>query len=140
MFPEKPKFVHYHVPIYSGCEDFDRNDKRYLYALFHWIPHFDQFKVMTVFENHVHSFKRTKPLRGNYARENGTVYVGDGSFGAIVEEKCRPDRTVALFEKQGNINHFWLSVVDNHTVSHAAYNTTGAVIDQFTQLVSTYTF
>ena len=95
---------------------------------------------MTVFENHVHSFKRTKPLKGNFARENGTVYVGDGSFGAILQESCKPDRTVDLFVKQGNMNHFWLSVVTNYSVTHSAYNTKGEVIDNFSQDVATYTF
>jgi hypothetical protein len=61
----KIKFVNYHVPIYSACEAFDRDPTRYLYALFHWVPNFDKYKVMTSFENHVHSFKRTKPLIGN---------------------------------------------------------------------------
>jgi hypothetical protein len=39
---------------------------------------------MTVFENHVHSFKRTKPLLGNSPKENGTVYLGDGAYGAVI--------------------------------------------------------
>ena len=39
---------------------------------------------MTAFENHVHSFKRTKPLIGSTYSENGTIYVGDGAYGAIV--------------------------------------------------------
>jgi hypothetical protein len=62
---DKIKFVNYHVPIYSVCESFDKSPERFLYALFHWVPNFDKYKVMTVFENHVHSFKRTKPLIGN---------------------------------------------------------------------------
>ena len=140
MAPKKTKFVNYHVPIYSGCEDFDQDDKRYLYALFHWIPHFDQYKVMTAYENHVHSFKRTKPLIGNIYRENGTVYVGDGSFGALLKDGCTPDRTVDLFAKQGNINHFWMSIVNDYQVTHTAHDTRGRVVDNFTQLVSTYTF
>jgi hypothetical protein len=65
MYPKKAKFVNYHVPLYSGCESFDRDSERFLNGLFHWVPHFDTYKVMTVFENHVHSFKRTKPLVGN---------------------------------------------------------------------------
>lgn len=61
----KIKFVNYHVPIYSVCEAFDSNPERFLFALFHWVPNFDKYKVMTAFENHVHSFKRTKPLVGS---------------------------------------------------------------------------
>jgi acid phosphatase type 7 len=62
---KKVKFVNYHVPIYSICENFDKDPRRYLYALFHWVPLFDEYKVMTAFENHIHSFKRTKPLKSN---------------------------------------------------------------------------
>jgi len=84
---------------------------------------------MTVFENHVHAFKRTKPLRGNAPSENGTVYVGDGAFGNIVRESCRPDKTIPIFDKTGNYNNFWLSIVDDKNVQHIAYNNTGHIID-----------
>jgi len=46
---DKIKFVNYHVPIYSVCEAFDRNPERFLFALFHWVPTFDRYKVMTSF-------------------------------------------------------------------------------------------
>lgn len=53
---------------------------------------------MTVFENHVHSFKRTTGLTGNTPSDNGTVYVGDGAYGAIRSEFCKPDATMDIFE------------------------------------------
>lgn len=86
--PKKLKFVNYHVPMYSGCKDFDIDPQTFVYGLFHWIPYFDKYRVMAVYENHVHSFKRTKPLRGSIPAENGTVYMGDGAFGAITSEFC----------------------------------------------------
>lgn len=46
---DKVKFINYHVPIYGSCEGFDKSPQRFLYALFHWVPAFDKFKVMTVF-------------------------------------------------------------------------------------------
>ena len=45
----KIKFTNYHVPIYSACEAFDKSPERFLYALFHWVPNFDKYKLMTVF-------------------------------------------------------------------------------------------
>ena len=33
-------------------------------GLLYWIPIFDEFGVTAVFENHVHLFKRSKPLKG----------------------------------------------------------------------------
>jgi len=107
----KIKLVNYHVPIYSACESFDSNPSRYLYALFHWVPTFDKYKVMTVYENHVHSFKRTKPLIGNTPKENGTVYVGDGAYGAIISEMCTPDITMDIFEAYSKSNNMWLSTI-----------------------------
>ena len=38
---------------------------------------------MSIWENHVHAFKRTKPLRGNYPTKGGVVYMGDGNYGAL---------------------------------------------------------
>lgn len=93
---------------------------------------------MTSFENHVHAFKRTKPLKGNAPVSNGTVYVGDGSFGAIVDEMCKPDSTVNIFEKALNQNNFWLSVVDHQNVTHVAYNNSGHIIDSFWQATENY--
>ena len=128
----------YHVPIYSVCEAFDRDPSRYLYALFHWIPNFDKYKVMTAFENHVHAFKRTKPLVGSTPNPNGTVYVGDGAYGAIISEMCNPDITMNIFDTFSKSNNFWLSEIYADRVDHFAYNSTGDIIDKFSQLTETY--
>lgn len=66
---------------------------------------------MTVFENHVHSFKRTKPLKSNQPAENGTVYVGDGAYGAVLAMLCKPDATVDLFQTYKNKNNVWISEI-----------------------------
>jgi len=66
---------------------------------------------MTVFENHVHSFKRTKPLKSNQPAENGTVYVGDGAYGAVLAMTCKPDATMNIFDVFKNKNNFWLSEI-----------------------------
>ena len=134
----KMKFVSYHVPIYSVCEAFDRDPSRYLSALFHWVPNFDKHKVMTVFENHVHAFKRTKPMVGNTPTENGTVYVGDGAYGAIISEMCTPDITLDIFDAYSKSNNMWLSVIHADKVEHFAYNSHGKIIDQYEQLWSAY--
>jgi hypothetical protein len=134
----KIKFVNYHVPIYSVCESFDKSPERYLYALFHWIPNFDKYKIMTVFENHVHSFKRTKPMIGNTPSENGTVYVGDGAYGALISEMCTPDITFDIFDSFSKSNNMWLSEIYEDRVEHFAYDSHGHIIDNFTQFSETY--
>jgi hypothetical protein len=64
---------------------------------------------MTVFENHVHSFKRTKPLIGSAPSDKGTVYVGDGNYGAVTAEHCTPDASMPIFQKFLKANNFWIS-------------------------------
>lgn len=134
----KVKFVNYHVPLYSVCEAFDSNPERFLFGLFHWVPNFDKYKVMTVFENHVHSFKRTKPMVGNAPQDRGTVYVGDGAYGAIISEMCHPDVSLGIFETFAKTNNFWLSEIRSDRVEHWAYNAHGKIIDNFTQIISDY--
>jgi hypothetical protein len=140
MYSNKTRFANYHVPMYSGCKDFDMDPQTFIYGLFHWIPYFDKYKVMTIFENHVHSFKRTKPMRGNTPTDDGTVYLGDGAFGAIASDFCTPDKTTPIFDVQTNQNNFWISTVDNKQVQHSAYNTSGHIIDNFVQKVQSYVF
>lgn len=132
------KFVNYHVPIYSICERFDKNPQRFLYALFHWIPLFDDYKVMTAFENHVHSFKRTKPLKSSQPAQNGTVYVGDGAYGAVLSMLCKPDATMEIFQTFKNKNNVWISKITEKAVYHKAINSHGQLLDQFVQLVEAY--
>lgn len=48
--------------------------------------------------------------------ENGTVYVGDGAFGAIPDEICKPDKTIPIFEKTNLQNNFWISIVGDKKV------------------------
>ena len=134
----KLKFVNYHVPIYSACEKFDKDPTRYIYALFHWVPNFDKYKVLASFENHVHSFKRTKPMIGNTPKQNGTVYLGDGAFGAITSEFCKPDITIDIFDSFTRSNNMWLSTIYADRVDHIAYNSHGQVLDKFTQYASAY--
>lgn len=75
------KIVHYHEPIYPACE--------FIYvetlnlAKKYWVPLFDKYNVTVAFENHAHSLKRTYPLRDNKRAETGTLYIGDGAWGAI---------------------------------------------------------
>ena len=75
---------------------------------------------------------------GNTPKENGTVYVGDGAYGAIISEMCKPDITVDIFDAFSKSNNFWLSSIYADRVEHVAYNSHGKVIDQFTQDVEAY--
>lgn len=93
---------------------------------------------MTVFENHVHSFKRTKPLIGSNPSDAGTVYVGDGAYGALISEMCNPDVTLDIFASFSKSNNFWMSDIYGDRVEHVAYDSHGAIIDKFTQKIADY--
>jgi len=88
----------------------DKDQTPTVRALFHWVPHFDRNRVMCVYENHVHAFKRTKPLVGNYPAVNGTVYFGDGAYGAIPSSSCKYDE-VAIFEIMSKQNNMWVAYI-----------------------------
>ena len=49
----------------------------------YWLPLFDRYNVVGAFENHVHQFKRTYPLKnGEVVNDTeGTIYFGDGAWG-----------------------------------------------------------
>lgn len=47
-----------------------------------WSPIFDQYGMDIGFENHDHAYKRTKLMKnGQPVSSNGTLFVGDGSWG-----------------------------------------------------------
>jgi len=69
----------YHVPMYPFPKG-EVSDKE-MKARDTWVPLFDAHHLSAGFENHVHAFKRTHPLRNNVKHPNGTVYLGDGYWG-----------------------------------------------------------
>jgi hypothetical protein len=72
----------YHVPQYSTCYN-EQLDQSYLVdGQEEWIKRFDRYGFQAIFENHVHAFKRTLPITNNAPAENGTIYFGDGNWGA----------------------------------------------------------
>lgn len=77
--------AHYHNPIFWAC--FGHRDDAIVFqnGIQYWVPRFDKYNFSTNFENHAHEQKRTKPLKGTSEAENGTLYLGDGSWGATIE-------------------------------------------------------
>ncbi len=75
---------------------------------------------------------------GNAPQDKGTVYVGDGAYGAIISEMCHPDASLGIFETFAKTNNFWLSEIRSDRVEHWAYNAHGKIIDNFTQIISDY--
>jgi len=119
----------YHVPLYPVSSwDFDRS----AYLRTSLGPNiFDKHKFAINFENHVHMFKRTVPLRANATHENGTIYTGDGNMGV---ESPSPGSILqdAIFEKKGtDYNFFLVRIASGGVANVTAFNEEGALIDSF---------
>jgi hypothetical protein len=118
----------YHAPLYPSHRDFE--DWRALAGRESWLPLFDLYGLDVSFENHDHSFKRTKVLKGNQVAETGTVYMGDGSFGVNPREAVDPDRW--YLEKASGTPHFWLVNIDGEGMHFKAISHAKETLDELT--------
>ncbi|MBX7254928.1 MAG: fibronectin type III domain-containing protein [Candidatus Hydrogenedentes bacterium] len=121
------RFAVYHVPLYPSHRDFE--GKGSVLGRTHWLPLFDQYKLTAAFENHDHTFKRTHLLRGNQVSPDGTLYIGDGSFGVDpreIEGDLRWYEAKAL-----QTGHFWVIDVTPAGVTYTAFGKDGELIDKF---------
>lgn len=118
----------YHVPLYPSHRDFE--DPRCVAGRDNWLPLFDQYELSVAFENHDHSFKRSKVLKGNQVAETGTVYLGDGSFGVNPREAAITGRW--YLEKASGTPHFWLVNIDREGLHCKAISQAEQTIDEVT--------
>ena len=125
------KFAVYHQPIYGSSTRPDYDVMPVVQGLYHWVPLFDYYSLSVGFENHIHSLKRTKPLKGSRIVDKGTVYVGDGQWGTPdIEHEL--DGVEDWMEVKKKENHFWLVEISATNASVTAYSgRTGEVLDQF---------
>lgn len=65
----------YHRPAYAAV-------KKPSAAMTAWVPLFDEFDVDLVLESDGHCIKRTVPIKNNKKDSAGTVYLGEGGYGA----------------------------------------------------------
>mmetsp|Transcript_13387 Transcript_13387/g.11464 ORF Transcript_13387/g.11464 Transcript_13387/m.11464 type:complete len:150 (-) Transcript_13387:176-625(-) len=88
--PDKIYFAYYHVPTYTSCIDYSSTDYEVQQVQKkEWIPIFEENKFLAVFENHVHLWKKTFPIKNGSVvpeGEGGVVYFGDGNWGAVPGE------------------------------------------------------
>jgi len=75
-----------------------------------WIARFDKYNFQAIYENHVHAFKRTKSIKYGMEDINGTIYLGDGNWGANFHG-CDINNH-SLIEKTGIYNSVWLTKYD----------------------------
>jgi len=93
----------------------------------HWVPLFEKYRVPVVLEHHDHTFKRTKPLLGGAADDNGVLYLGDGSWGRLRNPKT-PD-ALHFMAASSRDYHLSLHRVQGAERFHLALDEFGRVMD-----------
>lgn len=93
-------FPIHHVPAWPSARPVD--DPVSLRIRQHWVPLYENTGVEIVFENHDHTFKRTKPLRGGEVHPQGIRYIGDGLWG---RGNRQPDTTRPFIETANDVHH-----------------------------------
>lgn len=126
----KYKLAAYHVPLYPTHRPYEGEGSAN--GRNHWGPIFDKYGLTVGFEHHDHVFKRSKPLKNIQVVEagQGTIYVGDGTFG-VDPRKIDPEPRW-YNEKEGSIAHFWVVDVKPDSLDLKAIDEDGALVDEFT--------
>eukprot|EP01125_Pyxidicula_operculata_P006383 TRINITY_DN2219_c0_g1_i1.p1 TRINITY_DN2219_c0_g1~~TRINITY_DN2219_c0_g1_i1.p1 ORF type:complete len:148 (-),score=35.39 TRINITY_DN2219_c0_g1_i1:20-463(-) len=120
------KLALYHIPLYPSNRPFDADPSVHLRAS--WGKIFDKNHIKVAFENHDHTYKRSKPLYNNEVNVNGTVYVGDGAFG--VKSRLASNSSERFYiEKYQNDSFFLIVDVLKGGVNISAVNIEGKVFD-----------
>lgn len=137
--PAVAVFPTYHVPIYASSLKHYADWEAGPSGAF--APLFDDHGVGIAFENHVHAFKRTVPLRNHKAHPQGTVYLGDGRAGlhglgvpsdaGLVQRSNEPRLQVDCLARE----HIWSIDAGQTEVFAQAVDTSGVVFDSFQQPV-----
>jgi 3',5'-cyclic AMP phosphodiesterase CpdA len=92
-----------------------------------WVPLFEKHRVPVVLEHHDHTFKRTRPLLGGLADDNGVLYLGDGSWGRLRNPQA-PDKLSYLAAASRDY-HLSLHRIQGKERFHLALDESGRVMD-----------
>jgi len=93
----------------------------------HWVPSFEKYRVPVVLEHHDHTFKRTKPLLGGLANDNGVLYLGDGSWGRL--RTPNSPAKLAYLAASSRDYHLSLHRIQGEERFHLALDEHGRVMD-----------
>ena len=117
-------FSIYHISAYPSFYSESCKTPKNIRA--NWCPVFDEYALQAAFEHHNHTYKKTVPLKANVENPLGTVYFGDGCWGA----KPRKIRKQSYLEKAASTNHFYLVEMTRKTASISAIGSKGELIDR----------
>jgi hypothetical protein len=98
-----------------------------------WVPLFDEFNLDLVLESDGHCIKRTVPIRNGKEDPAGTVYLGEGGYGAPQRDP-KPNlwylKGEHCFASKGD--HIMLLEFDGDTVQYSTQLNTGEIVDTAT--------
>lgn len=123
----KNTFAIYHVPLYPSHRDYETKYSEL--GRRHWEPIFSRYQLTTAFENHDHTYKRSKRLRNGKVDPEGVLYIGDGAWG-------RGDRGIDLvkrwyLDKVGSMRHYWLVDFSTQGIVYRAFDKQGRLFDVY---------
>ena len=121
------RFALYHIPLYPSHRSFAR--RLSAAGRTHWAPLFDRYGLTAAFENHDHTFKRSRILRDNAVSTDGegVIYLGHGAWGRGAREIDLKKRW--YLAKASSTLHFWRVDVSKTTVEYRAFDDRGGLFD-----------
>ena len=123
----KYTFAVYHVPLYPSHRQYDGGGS--VAGRNAWLPIFDKHGLTAAFENHDHTYKRSKLLKGDREDPNGTLYLGDGCFGQGARDVDAELRWYLV--KQASTVHIWRVDIGADGVVYRAYDVEGTLFDTY---------
>lgn len=124
-------FPVYHVPAFPSLRS--QTDPSVVGGRRNWVPLFEKHHLPVVFENHDHNYKRTYPIKdGKKDPANGTVYLGDGSWGVLVSGVAEDAAEKRWYlERAEPLNHFILARLTGAGAQFEAISLKGDTIDRY---------
>ncbi|CAI2359685.1 unnamed protein product [Moneuplotes crassus] len=125
------KMAQYHGPIVTAVRHTSDPDYKVIkHGKEEWIPLFDKYNMTIVSENHSHVFKRSKKLLNFEESEEGTVYLGEGSWGIHVDDNP-PHVDPQWFVKWKITQHIWhLEFTQDRQIIAKAYDEKFNMLDE----------
>jgi acid phosphatase type 7 len=120
-------FPLYHVPAYPSHRSYDNSISIGIRE--HWVPLFEEHGVRMAFENHDHTYKRTRPMLAGAVDPAGIVYMGDGAWGVGTREENLQNNWYV--EKFASEQHGIIVTLQGSQRHVKAISAKGAVLDEF---------
>ncbi|KAJ3444469.1 purple acid phosphatase [Anaeramoeba flamelloides] len=121
----------YHIPMYPIPRKLDHHTSKTVRKS--WLKLFDEYEIKLAFENHSHMLKRTHPLRNHtvVSRGQGTVYIGDGSWGQLRNPKSFEVFNRWYIHVGKPTRHVWITSIHYGKILLKAINERGEILDYF---------